>query len=268
MPPPEPHIFSFGPNAAAHHSFARSRPTTLVCNRYEKYNAVYAARARTLASGLPLAVARTPSRPQPPSRGRAPSSCDGSLRFFAAKADDGSVRIAYQTADEPPFLQKKCGWLKLGAWEAAGDGVRWKWANMYTTSIHAVNSVVVKMARLTKVVPLYRGWTGATLPESFFVPDSMGVCGGVEFGFSSTTTDRAQAVVYAEGKASTLLELEMGMVDRGADVSWLSQCAPPPPRLWPPRRRNAFLALLAAPRSRSLSCLWQIRTRRRRCCRR
>ena len=70
-----------------------------------------------------------------------PSSCDGRLRFFAAKAADGSVRIAYQTADEPPFLQKKCGWLKLGAWEAAGDGVRWKWANMYTTSIHAVNSL-------------------------------------------------------------------------------------------------------------------------------
>lgn len=46
----------------------------------------------------------------------------------------------------------------------------------------------------------------------------MGVCGAVEFAFSSTTTDRATAVHYAQGKASTVLELEMGMVDRGADV--------------------------------------------------
>lgn len=51
----------------------------------------------------------------------------------------------------------------------------------------------------------------------------MGVRGGVEYGFTSTTTERAQAENYALGKASTLLELEMGMVDRGADISWLSQ---------------------------------------------
>ena len=91
------------------------------------------------------------------------------------------------------------------------------------TTIHAINSVVVKMSRLTKVAPLYRGWTGATLPAKFFEADAMGVRGGVEYGFSSTTTERVQAEHYALGKASTLLELEMGMVDRGADISWLSQ---------------------------------------------
>ena len=166
-----------------------------------------------------------------PTASHSSSSCDGSLRFFAAKNADGTVQLEYATAEEAPFLQKKCGLLGLGAWGETGTGVQWEWHNMYTTSIHAINSVVVKMGRLTKVVPLYRGWTGATLPESFFVPDEVGVCGGVEYGFSSTTTERAQAVVYAEGKASTLLELEQGMVDRGADVSWLSQCTPPPPHL-------------------------------------
>ena len=81
------------------------------------------------------------------------------------------------------------------------------------------------MSRLTKIRPLYRGWTGAwTLPvESFFEADAMGVRGGVEYGFSSTTTEREQAMYNADGKASTILELEMGLVDRGADVSWLSQ---------------------------------------------
>ena len=148
------------------------------------------------------------------------------LRFFAAKNDDGStVRTEYPSAEAMPYLQKKCGELGLGDWtpSTVSNGVCWQWHNKYATTIHAINSVVVKMSRLTKVVPLYRGWTGATLPAKFFEADAMGVRGGVEYGFSSTTTERRQAEHYADGKASTLLELEMGMVDRGADISWLSQ---------------------------------------------
>ena len=75
---------------------------------------------------------------------------------------------------------------------------------------------------------------GATLPEAFFKPDALGFRGGVEYGFSSTTTDRAQAVHYAEGKASTVLELVMGMIDRGADISWLSQYPHEKETLLPP----------------------------------
>ncbi|EOD35777.1 hypothetical protein EMIHUDRAFT_467364 [Emiliania huxleyi CCMP1516] len=151
------------------------------------------------------------------------------LRFFAALGADGAVRLVYASMEEVPFLQKKCGWLHLGEWvaTAAGKGepaaVRWTWNNKYTTTIHAINSIIVKLSPLTKITPLYRGWAGATLPEAFFKPDALGFRGGVEYGFSSTTTDRAQAVHYAEGKASTVLELGMGMIDRGADIAWLSQ---------------------------------------------
>jgi len=170
------------------------------------------------------------------------------------------VRITYASAKKAPFLQQKCGWLGLGQWVATDDGVRWEWHNKYTTTIHAINSVVVKCSRLTKIQPLYRGWTGATLPQKFFEADEMGVKGGIEYGFSSTTTAREQAVHYAHGKASTILELEMGMVDRGADISWLSQCVhlsleqitnalqhrpPPLPSYMPPgtrmRRRRCCL---------------------------
>jgi len=54
------------------------------------------------------------------------------------------------------------------------------------------------------------------------------VRGGIEYGFSSTTTDKAQALHYAGAEdtsdhASTVFEMQMGMVDRGADLSWLSQ---------------------------------------------
>ena len=62
----------------------------------------------------------------------------------------------------------------------------------------------------------------------------MGVRGGVEYGFSSTTTEREQAVAYASGKASTILELEMSMADRGADISWLSQYPHEKETLLPP----------------------------------
>ena len=59
------------------------------------------------------------------------------------------------------------------------------------------------------------------------------VRGGIEYGFSSTTTDKGQALEYATGgkgtdadaggAAMTIFEMQMGMVDRGADLTWLSQ---------------------------------------------
>ena len=40
----------------------------------------------------------------------------------------------------------------------------------------------------------------------------------------STSLRREVATTYAaSGEASTVLEIQMGMVDRGADISWLSQ---------------------------------------------
>ena len=112
--------------------------------------------------------------------------------------------------------------------------MRWTWHNQYSTTIHAINSIIVKLSPLTRITPLYRGWMGATLPEAFFKPDALGFRGGVEYGFSSTTTDRAQAVHYAAGKASTVLELVMGMTDRGADITWLSQYPHEKETLLPP----------------------------------
>jgi hypothetical protein len=62
------------------------------------------------------------------------------------------------------------------------------------------------------------------------VPNAEGVLGGIEFGFQSTTRDRNQAVHYAtgggyakDGDAMTLFEMNMGMIDRGAELTWFSQ---------------------------------------------
>ena len=91
------------------------------------------------------------------------------------------------------------------------------------TTIHAINSCVIKLSKLTQAVKVWRGFKGATLPKQFFEPNETGVRGGIEYGFSSTTTDREQAVIYAAGSQSTIFEMQMGMVDRGADLEWLSQ---------------------------------------------
>ena len=47
---------------------------------------------------------------------------------------------------------------------------------------------------------------------------------GVDIGFISTTEDRTQALRYASQRTpSIIMEIAQGMVDRGADLSWLSQ---------------------------------------------
>ena len=84
--------------------------------------------------------------------------------------------------------------------------------NTYATTIHAINSCVIKLSKLTQAAKVWRGFKGATLPREFFVPSKLGVCGGIEYGFSSTTSDKEQAMVYASGAASTIFEMQMGMV--------------------------------------------------------
>ena len=95
--------------------------------------------------------------------------------------------------------------------------------NTYATTIHAINSCIIKLSRLQKVCKVWRGMSNMALPDKFMHPDDLGISGGVEFGFSSTTAQKEQAVHYSRGNASTVFEMEMGMVDKGADVSWLSQ---------------------------------------------
>ena len=97
----------------------------------------------------------------------------------------------------------------------------------YATTIHAINSAVVKLKALTVVQRVYRGIAGLRLPDSFFRKNAHNIAGGVEYGFSSTTLEQETAMNYAKVKsaeqASTVLEAEMGMVDRGADIGLYSQ---------------------------------------------
>jgi hypothetical protein len=94
---------------------------------------------------------------------------------------------------------------------------------------HVLNSCIVKLSKLTVVRKVYRGMANGVLPDEFWTPNDVNVRGGVEAGFMSTTADRNVAAHYAStGKASTILELDQGMVDRGAELSWLSQARQAP----------------------------------------
>jgi hypothetical protein len=94
----------------------------------------------------------------------------------------------------------------------------------YVTTLHCINSAIVKLSRLAKPQTVYRGLSGRVLPSEFWRGQGHG---GVEFAFMSTTADRKVAMQYAKAEsekaASCVMEVQMGMIDRGADLSWLSQ---------------------------------------------
>ena len=94
----------------------------------------------------------------------------------------------------------------------------------YVTTLHCISSAIVKLSRLAKPQTVYRGLAGRVLPSEFWLGQGHG---GVEFAFMSTTADREVAMEYAKATekeaASCVMEVKMGMIDRGADLSWLSQ---------------------------------------------
>ena len=97
--------------------------------------------------------------------------------------------------------------------------------NKYTTTLHAINSAVVKLSKLTVATRVYRGVSGGRLPSSFRVPNAFNVRGGIDCAFMSTTRDRKVAIHYAgsQGGHGVVFSMQQGMIDRGADISWLSQ---------------------------------------------
>ena len=93
--------------------------------------------------------------------------------------------------------------------------------NRFTTSIHALVSAVLKLARVTPVPEgrvVYRGLGGMVLDEEvWFRRDERGCRGGVELGFLSTTASREVAVQYsgADRDRGIVFEIGVGQVRPG-----------------------------------------------------
>jgi len=99
------------------------------------------------------------------------------------------------------------------------DGVR----NVFSTTLNVINSGQIKISRTTTACKVYRGVKGK-LPKQFFETNVFGVRGGIEKGFMSTSEDRDVAVSYMGASGTRVLfEIQMGMIDKGADISFLSQ---------------------------------------------
>lgn len=73
----------------------------------------------------------------------------------------------------------------------------------YTTTLHVINSVVVRLSVLTRAECVYRGIAGGQLSKSFTEENQHGVRGGVNPAFMSTSTDPEVAMQYARGKDGT-----------------------------------------------------------------
>ena len=130
-------------------------------------------------------------------------------------------------------------------------------ANIYTSTLHVINSGVVKTSKLTYAGKVYRGISGMVdascvtrnsesllhllsslkyylrgapyqclqaLPTEFWKANDYGVRGGIEAAFMSTTANRDVAMQYAKGGGKgVVIEIQQGMIDRGADIKYLSQ---------------------------------------------
>ena len=107
---------------------------------------------------------------------------------------------------EVAFFQQQNATLNLG--------------NTYNTTIHVINSAIVKASKLTAACTLYRGYSGVTLAQELLEVGS----GGVDGAFQSWTKSKEAAFQYASsGGAGMVYEFSQGIIDRGADFEWLSQ---------------------------------------------
>ena len=98
----------------------------------------------------------------------------------------------------------------------------------FCTTLHALNSAIIKLSRTQRAERVFRGAAGGVLPAEFWKPNEQNVRGGIELAFMSTTTDRDIALHYGgaagtSDKPSIVFEMQMGMIDRGAPVQWCSQ---------------------------------------------
>lgn len=135
------------------------------------------------------------------------------IEFVGARLYTGPMYVKYNTVlrglqSSLPYFKQAFRSLCLG--------------NRYTTTLHTINSAVVKLSKLTLATKVYRGVSNGRLPSHFRRRNEFGVRGGIDPAFMSTTLDPKVAGQYVGG-FGVVFHIQQGMVDRGADISWLSQ---------------------------------------------
>ena len=79
----------------------------------------------------------------------------------------------------------------------------------FVTTLHVLNSTIIKLSRAQKARTVFRGTAGGRLPEKFWAPNEDNIRGGVELAFMSTTLNREVAMHYAQAddKPSVVFEI-------------------------------------------------------------
>ena len=94
---------------------------------------------------------------------------------------------------------------------------------------------------MTALTPPYRGCGDRTrLPPQLKYPDEFCAKGGCEIGFMSTTSNRAVARQYCN--EGVILEIQPGMVDRGASMKDFSQYPHEVEVTWPPLTALSYVS--------------------------
>ena len=114
--------------------------------------------------------------------------------------------------------------------------------NKYATTIFLLGSAITKLTKVQRVprgIRLYRGYGGdLEFPGHFYKPDAHGCQGITEFGFLSTTESKKIAIQYSGAKKGRripmIIEIEVGSVDRGANIRKFSQYPHEDEYLWTP----------------------------------
>ena len=112
--------------------------------------------------------------------------------------------------------------------------------NKYSSSIHILSSAIKKIQQsghaLLQNTVLYRGLSGAKLPDEIFVPHQQTRrVGMTEFGVQSTTSDLNVAINYSgihTGHVATVLAVKISQVDSGAYLGDFSQYPAEKEYLW------------------------------------
>jgi hypothetical protein len=151
-------------------------------------------------------------------------------RRYIELCSDRKTMEAYLTAaaDDP-----------MAAWEDARGS-----CTNYSTTLHVIKSILLRLGKLMTACKLYRGLNGMAPPPSFLAERFL-VRGGIEPGFLTTSRDRQKAVNWAQSVQSQtttdgsqeyglLFEIDQGLVDRGADISWFAQYPKQDEIIFPP----------------------------------
>ena len=124
-----------------------------------------------------------------------------------------------------------------------------KGGNNYSNVIHAIVSGITKLSQVSGIPDnriLFRGTGGMRFSDCFYVEDETGVRGGVERAFLSTTTARAVAMHYIDGRdLPTVCCIQVSAVSKGASLSHISQFPGEDEVLMPP---GSFLEVVGRPR--------------------